>query len=123
MTVNADVDATAGLTLADGTALLGSVSMTYSPRNGLSAYKNNVKLWTNAQFDMNVSLVAAPQLTDISGANAISLTVSLGDKKLTTTSTTFNYSTLFPRGTDNGSAALPLVIQQTTPSTTVSVYL
>lgn len=112
ITVNANIDPTAALTLADGTAMPSSVTMTYVPGNGLSAYKNNIKIWSNAQVDMNVSLAADPQLSDASGENPIPLTVKLNGTALSTANTTFNYSTLFPNGLANGSLALPLAIAQ-----------
>lgn len=119
ITVNASVDPTASLTLGDGTALPSSVTLGYTPQNGLTAYKNNIKLWSNAQYDLNVSLAAAPQLTDTNGANPIPLTVNLNGTPLSTTNTAFYYSTLFPNGLTNGSISLLLAIAQKTPSQTV----
>ena len=117
--VNANIDPTASLTLSDGSALPSSVTMNYTPQGGLAAYKNNIKIWSNAALDMNVSLGNDAQLVDSTGNNNIPLTVSLNGTTLTTANSVLNYSKLFPNGIANGSLPLQLIIKQTTPTEAV----
>ncbi|MGX8939550.1 CS1 type fimbrial major subunit (plasmid) [Symbiopectobacterium sp. Eva_TO] len=124
ITVNANVDPTIGLTLSDGTTVPSSVNMSYTPGLGMNGYKANLKLWSNAETDMNVYLSTDPQMTDANGDNPIPLTVGLNGTALTTAAPAtapkaFQYSTLFPNGITNGSIALPLAIKQKNPSQTV----
>ncbi|MDQ9125478.1 CS1 type fimbrial major subunit [Serratia fonticola] len=115
ITVTADIDPTIAITQADNSALPASITMQYLPSKGLEAYRNNIKLWSNtADRDLNVSLASSPSLTDQSGNNAIPLSVTLNGQKLSATTTVFNYATTFPAGITNGSAAMPLIISQTT---------
>lgn len=126
ITVQATVDPTVSLTLADGTALPSTVTMQYQAGRGLVAYKNNVKLWSNdATKNLQINLGAVPKLTDQNGANPIELAVSLDGVTLSTTASTFTAASLFPGGTNtNGSTPLPLVISQKTfaPVTTAGNY-
>lgn len=127
ITVQATVDPTVSLTLADGTALPDTVTMTYQAGRGLVAYKNNVKLWSNdATKNLQINLGTVPKLTDQNnGANPIELAVSLNGVTLSTTASTFTAASLFPGGTNtNGSTPLPLVISQKTfaPVTTAGNY-
>lgn len=115
ITVTADIDPTIAITQADNSALPASITMQYLPGKGLEAYRNNIKLWSNtADRDLNVSLASSPSLTDQSGNNAIPLSVTLNGQKLSANTTVFNYATTFPAGITNGSAAMPLIISQTT---------
>lgn len=117
ITVTADIDTTVDVTLADGSALPASVAMQYLPGKGLSAYKQNIKFWSNAvDKNLNISLASSPSLTDSTGGNAIPLSVSVNGTALTTTAATLTYASLFPSGITNGSSIVPLVISQTTPA-------
>lgn len=116
ISVNANIDPTVSILQSNGAALPSSVDMSYAPGKGLEGYKTNMKFWSNAQVDLNVSLAATPQLTDANGNNPIPLTVTLNNTQLTTTAATFQYSTLFPNGLNNGSLSLPLAIKQTKPT-------
>ncbi|WP_447088447.1 MULTISPECIES: CS1 type fimbrial major subunit [Enterobacter] len=126
ITVQASVDPTVSLTLADGSALPSTVTMQYQAGVGLVAYKNNVKLWSNdATKNLQINLGAIPKLTDQNGANPIELAVSLNGVALSTTASTFTAASLFPGGVNtNGSSPLPLVISQKTfaPVTTAGNY-
>lgn len=116
ITVTASIDPTVDVTKADGSALPAAVEMQYLPGKGLQAYREQIKFWSNTENrDLNVSLVSEPSLTDVAGANAIPLSVSVNGKALTTTATPFAYATTFPSGVTNGSSAMPLVIAQKTP--------
>lgn len=116
ITVQATIDPTAGITLANGDSLTAKpVEMNYNPQTGLDAYRADVKIWSNSGNDMNVKLANSAQLTDALGANPIPLAVTLNGQELKLTDTTFNYKDLFPTdSTANGSIALPLVIKQAT---------
>lgn len=126
ITVQASVDPTVSLTLADGSALPSTVTMQYQAGVGLVAYKNNVKLWSNdATKNLQINLGAIPKLTDQNGVNPIELAVSLNGVVLSTTASTFTAASLFPGGVNtNGSSPLPLVISQKTfaPVTTAGNY-
>jgi len=116
ITVSANIDPTVAITQADGSALPASVVMPYMPGKGLGAYRNNVKFWSNSEkSDLNVSLASAPSLVDETGGNAIPLSVTINGEKLSTTAAVFPFATTFPAGIGNGSAALPLIISQSTP--------
>ncbi|KTS72231.1 CS1 type fimbrial major subunit [Pantoea stewartii] len=115
ITVTADIDPTAGITKANGDSLPATVALNYNPLKGLEAYKQDVKLWTNDEYDMKVRLQAEPKLTDTSGQNPIDLSVTLGKADLGVQDTVYNYSEIFPAGTDNGSMPLALVIKPKTP--------
>lgn len=116
ITVNADIDPTVSLTLANGQQLPESINMAYMAGKGLAPYKNNVKIWSNAvDKNLNVSLVSEPKLTDETDSNPIPLTVSLNGLELTTTTQVLNYNSIFPNGIANGSTALPFSVNQKTP--------
>ncbi len=116
ITVTADIDPTVDVTMADGSSLPSSITMQYLPGKGLAAHKENIKFWSNsADKALNVSLASLPLLTDINGSNAIPLSVSVNGIDLSTTATTFPYSTTFPSGIINGSSSMPLVISQEKP--------
>lgn len=120
ITVTADIDSTVDVTQADGSALPSSVAMQYLPGKGLNAYRQNIKFWSNvADRNLNVSLASSPSLTDANGANAIPLSVTVNGTALTTTASTLTFASLFPAGITNGSSAVPLMISQTDPSSTV----
>ncbi|BDH46962.1 fimbrial protein [Salmonella enterica subsp. enterica serovar Choleraesuis] len=113
ITVTADIDPTVSISKADGAALPDSITMQYRAGQGLVAYKENVKLWSNAaDKDLMVSLSAEPKLTDPSGQGSIPLSVLIDGKVLSTTQTTYDYKTTFPSGIKNGSSVMPLVITQ-----------
>ena len=113
ITVTSTVDPTAGLTLADTNPLPQTVDMTYTPGVGLHAYQADIKLWTNAELDMNIRLANTPQLSDAAGAVNIPLTVTLDDKELTPTDQVLNFDKLFPTGTiAGGSNSMHLKIAQ-----------
>lgn len=114
ITVQATIDPTAGITLASGDSLTAKpVEMNYNPQTGLDPYKADVKIWSNADNDMNVKLANSPQLTDSLGANPIPLAVTLNNKTLGLTDTLYEYKDLFPSdSTANGSVPLALVIKQ-----------
>lgn len=116
ITVQATVDPTVSLTLADGSALPSTVTMQYQAGRGLVAYRNNVKLWSNdATKNLQINLGAVPKLTDQNGANPIELAVSLNGVTLSATASTFTAASLFPDGKNtNGSTSFPLVISQKT---------
>lgn len=116
ITVQASVDPTVSLTLADGSALPSTVTMQYQAGVGLVAYKNNVKLWSNdATKNLQINLGAIPKLTDQNGENPIELAVSINGVTLSTAASTLTAASLFPGGTNtNGSSPLPLVISQKT---------
>lgn len=121
ITVTASIDPTVDVTRADGSALPGAVEMQYLPGKGLQAYQEQIKFWSNTENRaLNVSLVSAPSLTDVAGANAIPLSVSINGQALSTTATSFAYATTFPGGVTNGSSAMPLVIAQKTPGVITS---
>lgn len=114
ITVQANIDPTAGITLANGDSLTAKpVDMNYNPQTGLDPYKADVKIWSNSDRDMNVRLATTAQLTDAAGANPIPLSVILGDKPLGLTDTLYEYKDLFPSDSvANGSVPLALVIKQ-----------
>lgn len=111
--VTAAVDPSLLVTLADGSDLPSTVDLKYKPGNGLEAYKEQIKFWSNAvDKDLKVRLVAAPSLTDETGKNSIPLAVSLNGNVLSVTETSLPYNTTFPTGIANGSAAMPFSIYQ-----------
>ncbi|CAH0304811.1 hypothetical protein WB66_23935 [bacteria symbiont BFo1 of Frankliniella occidentalis] len=113
ITVTSTIDPTAGITMSDGSALPKSIDMNYTPGKGLNSYSDQVKLWTNGDYDMKVRLANTPQLMDVSGINTIPLMVKLNNTELNTTDTTYNFSQLFPSGNiDQGSNSMPLLIKQ-----------
>ncbi|MGP2504324.1 CS1 type fimbrial major subunit [Pantoea ananatis] len=114
ITVQATIDPTAGITLANGDSLTAKpVEMNYNPQTGLDPYKADVKIWSNADHDMNVRLANSAQLTDASGTNPIPLAVTLNNVQLGVTDTVYQYKDLFPSDSlANGSVPLPLVIKQ-----------
>ncbi|MBC3377656.1 fimbrial protein [Serratia fonticola] len=115
ITVNASVDANIDMTQPDNTALPSSINMQYLPGKGLTPFNLNTKVWSNdAKAGVNIRLVRAASLTDVNGANAIPLTISLGGKTLGLTNTLLDAETLFPAGIENGSDVLPLRFAQTT---------
>lgn len=115
ITVNANVDASIDMTLADKSALPGSINMQYLPGTGLTPFSLNTKVWSNNPTSaVNIRLVKAASLADVNGSKTIPLSVSLGDKTLTTTNQTLAAADLFPSGTINGSDVLPLRFSQTT---------
>ncbi|CAI0838183.1 fimbrial protein [Serratia sp. JSRIV001] len=115
ITVNANVDTTIDMTQPDNTALPSSIDMQYLPGKGLSPFKLNTKVWSNsATAGVNIRLVSAATLADVNGENKIPLTVTLGDKVLTTADQMLDAATLFPVGIDNGSEVLPLRFAQAT---------
>ena len=121
ITVTADIDSTIDVTQADGSALPSSVTMQYLPGKGLNAYRQSIKFWSNAaDRNLNISLATSPSLTDINGANPIPLSVTVNDTAVTTTASTLTFASLFPAGITNGSSAVPLVISQTNPGSTVA---
>lgn len=121
ITVTADIDSTIDVTQADGTALPSSVAMQYLPGKGLNAYRQSIKFWSNvADRNLNISLATSPSLTDANGANAIPLSVTVNGTALTTTASTLTFASLFPAGITNGSSAVPLMISQTNPGSTVA---
>lgn len=121
ITVTADIDSTIDVTQADGTALPSTVAMQYLPGKGLNAYRQSIKFWSNvADRDLNISLATSPSLTDLNGANAIPLSVTVNGTALTTTPSTLTFASLFPAGITNGSSAVPLMISQTNPGSTIA---
>ncbi|CAI1243202.1 CS1 type fimbrial major subunit [Serratia fonticola] len=113
ITVTADIDQTVSFSQANGDPLPTSVKMGFTAGKGLTAYKQDVKLWSNAvSKDLQVSLGNAPQLTDTNGQNAVPLVVSLNGTTLSTAVSKFAYATIFPGGITNGSISMPLVISQ-----------
>lgn len=115
ITVNANVDSSIDVTLADNSALPNSINMQYLPGKGLSPYSLNTKIWSNsATSAVNVRLVKAVTLTDVNGSKAIPMSVSLNGKTLTATNQPLTAAELFPSGITNGSDALPLRFSQTT---------
>ena len=121
ITVNAEIDPTVDITLANGSPLPTTATMQYLPGKGLANYSEQVKLWSNTpDRDLLVSLVNTPSLTDKNGANPIELNVTLNGNQLSTTSRTLTYANIFPNGVANGSSAMPLVISQATPAATTA---
>lgn len=115
ITVKANIDPTASITDINGNSLGAQDEiMNYNPQTGLDPIKKEVKIWSNADFDMNVRLANKAELTDSSGSNAIPLTVTLGKQPLGLQNTVFLYKDLFPLdSTANGSTPLELAIVQT----------
>ncbi|WP_241585915.1 MULTISPECIES: CS1 type fimbrial major subunit [Rosenbergiella] len=117
ITVNAEIDPTVDITLADGSPLPTTATMQYLPGKGLADYSQQVKLWSNTtDRDLLVSLVNTPSLTDNNGTNAIPLKVTLNGNALSTTSKTLTFASTFPNGVANGSSVMPLVISQENPN-------
>lgn len=114
ITVNATIDSQIDLTQADNTPLPASIEMQYLPGVGLSSYRLNTKFWANSPTEnIKVRLINGAQLHSLEGGKTIPMTVSLGDKPLSTADVEFTGSELFPGTTENGSAVLPLIISQT----------
>lgn len=117
ITVNANVDPSYGILMADGTPLPESINMTYAPGVGLSNWQKNVTFYTNIdKTNINLRLKNAACITDPVSMDNISLTVSVNGQALSTTDTSFNWATLFPKGVGKG-ATLPLTIAQDTKTT------
>ncbi|WP_241627608.1 CS1 type fimbrial major subunit [Rosenbergiella epipactidis] len=125
ITVNADIDSTVDLTLSSGDPLPPSIDMQYLPGKGLSDNSLHVKLWTNsADKDLIVQLATPVILRQKDGTGTIPLKVTLNGTELSPSETTLTYATIFPNGSANGSAILPLTFSQATPGpiTTAGKY-
>lgn len=117
ITVTADIDPTAAITRADGSALPDQINMQYLPGSGLRPHTEQVKLWSNdVSKTLEVRLGHSPALNRIfGGAAPIPLSVSLNGQSLATTATPFAPGILFPGGDiTGGSIVMPLNIAQTT---------
>ncbi|OAT75860.1 hypothetical protein A9B99_13700 [Mangrovibacter phragmitis] len=114
ITVTAAVDANLEMTLADGSALPTTVAMQHMPGLGLSPHTLQTRLFSNApESNVIVRLVASPELTAAESNASVPLSVTLGNKTLSTSDTVFNTTDLYPGGdSSTGSMPLPLVISQ-----------
>lgn len=122
ITVTASVDATAGITQADGSPLQRKMEMAFVPGKGLQDIDQSVKLWSNdAGKGLNVKLASDASLIASKTQAPVPLTVMLGQKMLTTSDQLFASTTLFPgKDISNGSIPLPLKIKTTNDTAAIA---
>lgn len=114
ITVNADVDPSYGVLMADGSSLPESISMSYNPTKGLNNWQKNIRFYTNVdKSSILVRLQDPAVITEPSSLKTIALKVSVNGTALSTTDSEFKFATLFPNGVGSGTA-VPLTIQQDT---------
>ena len=118
ITVTASVDATAGITQADGSPLKPTMDMAFVPGKGLQDIDQNIKLWSNDPLKgLKVKLASGPELIESGTQTRVPLSVMMDQVTLTTTDHLFAATTLFPNGSvANGSIAMPMKIKTTNAS-------
>jgi hypothetical protein len=114
----ADVDPTLSLLKADGTALDDSVELVHRAGTGLTAWNEQVRIYSNdLGKDVEVRLARSLELVPTNAgptAKAVPMTVTLNSRELKTTVTDFTAAELFTGAINGGSIAMPLVVGQTT---------
>lgn len=115
----AEVDPTLSFLKADGTALDDSVEMAHRAGTGLTAWSEQVRIYSNdITKDVEVRLARTLELVPTNAgptATAVPMKVTLNSRELKTTVENFTAAELFAGAINGGSIQMPLVVGQATP--------